>query len=928
MAATTLLKGSCTSISVHRLFTFAHAHRPLNLHQINSAVNQNYYHIRIRRRKPTISPPPRLAALWHSSSSFCTAASADDASATAATASSEAVRDAAVVDEAAPASEVVDEQKKIKDAADVLDIRVGRVVKAWRHEEADSLYVEEVDVGEPEPRTICSGLVKYVPLDHLQDRNVVVLANLKPRNMRGVKSNGMLMAASDASHENVELLVPPEGSLPGQRVWFGSEEDHQNQPPPASPNQVLSVSNPQLSNVSFPSKHASIIQKLVTLHENCKSMFELKQIHALLLTLGLSQHHSLTSKILSFSALSNLGNIEYSYRVFSQLPHPTIFYWNTVIRGYSNSKNPNRSLSVFVKMLRDGVSPDYLTYPFLVKASARLLKRELGMAVHAHIAKNGFESDRFISNSLIHMYATCRDIMYAHKVFDGIPVRNSVSWNSMLDGYAKCGDVNSAQEVFELMPEHNVVSWSSLIDGYVKAGKFSEALAVFERMCVVGPKANEVTMVSVLSACTHLGALEQGKVMHRYMVENELPLTLALQTSLVDMYAKCGAIEEALGVFRGGSLHQSDVLIWNAMIGGLAMHGLVQQALEIFSEMQIIGIAPDEITYLCLLSACAHRGLVKEAWHFFECLGKHGMTPKCEHYACMVDVLARGGQVVEAYQFICQMSKEPTTSMLGALLSGCMNHGKLDLAEIVGKKLIEIQPDHDGRYVGLSNVYAVSRRWDDARSLREAMERRGVKKSPGFSFVEIFGTLHKFIAHDKSYPESEDIYRMLNFIVNQINFLQATELNCLHLVEPLNEYKVKIYSDDAWEPGGMIAGSNGYLMRQCHCVNGLGVLSFFLVFGGCLSLAVYSKEKDMGIGATSFEDRRFLYCFTWGACNADICREDNECDDIVPSLRILSLRNLEVKACWTRWEIGSPLPNSSPRLELSTRVPAIYGQMP
>ncbi|KAB2614981.1 aminoacyl tRNA synthase complex-interacting multifunctional protein 1-like [Pyrus ussuriensis x Pyrus communis] len=240
MAATTLLKGSCTSISISvpRLFTFAHAHRPLNLHQINSAVNQNYYHIRIRRGKPTLSPPPRIAALWHSSSPFCTAASADDASATAATASSEIVRDAAVVDEAAPVSEVVDEQKKIKDAADVLDIRVGRVLKAWRHEEADSLYVEEVDVGEPEPRTICSGLVKYVPLDHLQDRNVIVLANLKPRNMRGVKSNGMLMAASDASHENVELLVPPEGSLPGQRVWFGSEEDHQNQPPPASPNQI------------------------------------------------------------------------------------------------------------------------------------------------------------------------------------------------------------------------------------------------------------------------------------------------------------------------------------------------------------------------------------------------------------------------------------------------------------------------------------------------------------------------------------------------------------------------------------------------------------------------------------------------------------------------------------------------------------------
>ncbi|KAK2649882.1 hypothetical protein Ddye_017371 [Dipteronia dyeriana] len=126
----------------------------------------------------------------------------------------------------------------IKDAGNMLDIRVGRIIKAWRHEEADSLYVEEVDVGEAEPRIICSGLVNYIPIHLLQDTKVVVLANLKPRNMRGVKSNGMLLAASDASHQSVELLQPPETSLPGHRIWFGD----QNQPPPsttpATPNQI------------------------------------------------------------------------------------------------------------------------------------------------------------------------------------------------------------------------------------------------------------------------------------------------------------------------------------------------------------------------------------------------------------------------------------------------------------------------------------------------------------------------------------------------------------------------------------------------------------------------------------------------------------------------------------------------------------------
>ncbi|GMI80485.1 hypothetical protein HRI_001717800 [Hibiscus trionum] len=139
-----------------------------------------------------------------------------------------------------PATEAdnVQSTDDIRNAANLLDIRVGRIIKAWRHEEADSLYVEEVDVGEPEPRIICSGLVKYIPLDLLQDAKVVVLANLKPRNMRGVKSNGMLMAASDAAHENVELLMPPDGAVPGERIWFGTVDDKYGQPEPATPNQV------------------------------------------------------------------------------------------------------------------------------------------------------------------------------------------------------------------------------------------------------------------------------------------------------------------------------------------------------------------------------------------------------------------------------------------------------------------------------------------------------------------------------------------------------------------------------------------------------------------------------------------------------------------------------------------------------------------
>ncbi|KAK9682972.1 hypothetical protein RND81_10G110100 [Saponaria officinalis] len=502
-------------------------------------------------------------------------------------------------------------------------------------------------------------------------------------------------------------------------------------------------------------------------HSKPISVSQLMQTHALLFTSGLllSDHPCFGAKLVNLFA--EAGDARYCRRLLLHHPTSSVVLWNKVIRSYSYSSSPNHSLRVFIDMLRFGVSPDHFSFPFLLKASSRLSSLQLGMCIHSFVLRSGYALDLFVCNSLIHMYASYGGILCAHKVFDEMPLRTCVSWNSMLDGYAKCGDLDSALRVFDSMPDKDVVSWSSIIDGLVKAGEYTQALSFFERMI---PKANEVTMVSVLRACAHLGALEQGKLMHRYILENELPFTLVLLTSLVDMYAKCGAIEVALSVFRGMLPKvKSDVFLWNAIIGGLASHGFVRESLDLFKEMSSVKVEPDEITYLCLLSACAHAGLVKEAWWFFEDLERNGMTPKSEHYACMVDAMARAGAVGEAYDFLSRMPEEPTPAMLGALLSGCMNHGRLDLAELLGKKLVEVDPHHDGRYVGLSNVYATVKRWDDAKTLRQAMDITGVKKFPGFSYVEISGSIHMFKAHDKTHPKSSDIYATVNFMLLQMS---------------------------------------------------------------------------------------------------------------------------------------------------------------
>ncbi|KAG2334435.1 hypothetical protein Bca52824_005615 [Brassica carinata] len=428
------------------------------------------------------------------------------------------------------------------------------------------------------------------------------------------------------------------------------------------------------------SSSSSLFANSILLHR-WKTMSELSKTHALLITLGLSEEEPFASRALSFSALSSTGDVDYAYRFLTGLPNPPAFSWNF------------RTIRAYIQMLRNGFSPDHMTYPFLLKSTSRLLNKKLGGSLHSSVVKNGFVWDLYICNSLIHMYGSLRDSVSAHKVFDQMPDKNLVTWNSILDGYAKCRDVVSARKVFDEMSERDVVSWSSMVDGYVKSGEYSEALEVFDEMMRVSSiKANEVTMVSVLCACAHLGALNRGKAVHRYIVDKHLPLTVMLQTSLIDMYAKSANVEER------------DVLMWNAMIGGLASHGFIRESLQLFHKMQESEFEPDEITFLCLLAACSHGGLVKEAWHLFKSLEKSGAEPKSEHYACMVDVLS-----------------VPLTFMRSTS--------------------------------GLA-----------ARSMREAMEKKGVKKVAGHSIIELNGIRHRFIAHDKTHLDFEKIYAALHLV--------------------------------------------------------------------------------------------------------------------------------------------------------------------
>lgn len=401
------------------------------------------------------------------------------------------------------------------------------------------------------------------------------------------------------------------------------------------------------------------------------------------------------------------------------------------------------------------------------------------------------EKDLVTWNSLIDGYARCGEVELALAVFNGMSERDCFSWTAVIDGFSKCGKVNTAREIFDRMPNRNLVSWNAMINGYMKSGdyanavclfdqmetrdlitlnsmvagydlngKFKEALGVFSKMLWDGFSPNHGTLVSALSAVSGLASLSKGRWVHCYIMKNGFELDGVLGTSLIDMYSKCGSIDNALAVFQ---LIQSKKLgHWTAIIVGLGMHGLASEALHHFSEMRRAGLKPNGITFIGVLNACSHAGLVDHGRCYFKMMRReYGIEPTIEHFGCLVDLFCRAGCIKEAKNMIAGMPMKPNKVIWMSLLSGSRIQGNVDVGEYAAHKLIEIAPDTIAGYILLSNIYAAAGQWEKVSRVRELMKSEGIRKDPGFSSIEHQGALHEFTVGDKSHPQTQQIYLKL-----------------------------------------------------------------------------------------------------------------------------------------------------------------------
>lgn len=430
--------------------------------------------------------------------------------------------------------------------------------------------------------------------------------------------------------------------------------------------------------------------------------------------------------------LGKMGHVTEAWKLFKEMDERDMVSWSALISGFEQNGMYEEALLTFIEMKANGMMLDEVVVVSVLSACAHMSIVKTGKMIHALVVRIGTESYINLQNALIHMYSDGGAIVDAQKLFDRSYNLDLISWNSMISGYMKCGSIEKARALFDVMPEKDIVSWSAVISGYAQHDHFSETLALFHEMQQGEIKPDDTIVVSMISACTHLVGLDQ---IHAYIRKNGLKLNLILGTSLLDMYMKCGCVENALEIFK--AMEEKGVSSWNALITGLAMNGLVERSLAMFSEMKTYGIIPNEITFMGVLGACRHMGLVDEGRHYFASMNEqHGIEPNVKHYGCMVDLLGRAGLLKEAEELIQSMPMAPDVATWGALLGACKKHGDAEIGERVGRKLIELQPDHDGFHVLLSNIYALKGDWEDVVEIRGMMKQQGVMKTPGWSLVE------------------------------------------------------------------------------------------------------------------------------------------------------------------------------------------------
>ncbi|KAI4296740.1 hypothetical protein L6164_036669 [Bauhinia variegata] len=509
----------------------------------------------------------------------------------------------------------------------------------------------------------------------------------------------------------------------------------------------------------------------------------LQQAHAQLVVTGCHRSRALLTKLITLACAA--GSIVYTRRLFYSVVDPDSFLFNSLIKASAKFGFSLDAVFFYRQMLLLGILPSTYTFTSVIKACADLSVLRIGRGVHSHVLVSGYGSDSFVQAALVTFYA-------------------------------KSNNLCNARMVFDKMPDKTIVAWNSMISGYEQNGLAKEAIVLFHQMRKLGVDPDSATLVSLLSACSHVGSLQLGCWVYDYIINTGIQVNVILATSLINMFSRCGNLSRARAVFD--SMDERNVIAWTAMISGYGMHGHGVQAVELFHQMRANGPRPNNVTFVAILSACAHAGLVHEGRQVFASMKKdYGLYPGVEHHVCMVDMLGRAGFLTEAYQFIKGLHREDLVPAIWtAMLGACKMHKNLDLGVEVAEHLLSVQPENPGHYVLLSNMYALAGKMDRVELIRNMMIQRGLKKQVGYSTIDVNNRTHMFSMGDKSHPETNEIYQYLDELMwrcKEAGYAPAPESAMHELEEEEKEYALRYHSEKLALAYGLMKTSPGTSLR-------------------------------------------------------------------------------------------------------------------
>ncbi|KAM0045544.1 putative tetratricopeptide-like helical domain superfamily, DYW domain-containing protein [Helianthus debilis subsp. tardiflorus] len=422
--------------------------------------------------------------------------------------------------------------------------------------------------------------------------------------------------------------------------------------------------------------------------------------------------------------------VDYTRRVFDLINVKNEVTWSAMIAACVACDSTMEALEIFDHVVKNDAHVSPIMLATVLRACANLTDINKGRWIHGYSIKLGSVSYLIVSNTLVSLYS-------------------------------KCGIIDDAMTFFNEMDVKDTVSFNTIISGCVQNGDAGVAINMIKNMRLFGINPDIETMIGFFPACSHLAALQHGACGHSYAITQGFTESTKVCNAIIDMYSKCGNVDIARLVFD--QMHKRDLISWNAMILGYGIHGFGSEAVSLFEHMQTAGFDPDDVTFICLLSACSHSKLVAEGKHWFAAMiDKFQIAPRKEHYLCMVDLLGRAGLLNEAYRFILRMPFKPDVRIWSALLGACRIHKNVDLGEKISRNIQILGPESTGNFVLLSNIYSTAKRWEDAARTRVLQREKGFKKSPGCSWVEINGVVHAFVGGDRSHPQWLLINRRLD----------------------------------------------------------------------------------------------------------------------------------------------------------------------